>query len=88
MNKLPDFITRADIQTEGEGEYQDYIGINGTVARVSMKSTLSLQGYFSVDRESDYLMLRGHQGIGTAFLLSCTEDEMIMVQNLLETIRS
>jgi hypothetical protein len=53
-----------------------------------MKSTLSLQGFFSVGRQSDCLMLRGYAGTGTAFLLSCTEDEMIMVQNLLETIRS
>lgn len=77
MTELPVFITRVESSHNyGQPHVQPSI------------TTLTLEGYFYVDRESDCLMLRGHLGAGTAFLLSCTEDEMIMVQNLLETIRS
>mgnify|MGYP006989078818 CR=1 FL=1 len=84
MTELPDFITR--VTCSGGADHIQYYGRHMVAQPSSM--SLTLEGYFSVDHESDCLILRGHQGTGTAFLLSCTEDEMIMVQNLLETIRS
>jgi hypothetical protein len=82
MNKLPVFITRVSCCEDAmDIQYGRHM-----IAQPSSMS-LTLEGYFSIHHQSDYLMLRGHQGTGTAFLLSCTEDEMIMVQNLLTTIR-
>ena len=83
MNKLPDFITRVTCSEDA-----NHIQYGRHMIAQPSSMSLTLEGYFSIDRESDCLILRGHQGTGTAFLLSCTEDEMIMVQNLLETIRS
>lgn len=82
MIKLPDFITRV---TCSEDVNHTQYGRHMIAQPPSM--SLTLEGYFSVDHQLGCLMLRGHLGAGTAFLLSCTEDEMIMVQNLLETIR-
>lgn len=83
MTELPGFITRIECSEDASHiQYGRHM-----IAQPSSMS-LTLEGYFSVDHQLGCLMLRGHLGAGTAFLLSCTEDEMIMVQNLLETIRS
>lgn len=49
--------------------------------------TLTLRGYFSVEHRDECLIFKGEQGLGTSCLIDCTEDEMIMIQNFLTTIR-
>jgi len=84
MTELPVFITHMEVD-HGQHNYLSIGG--GRIIQQPDNTHLLLRGCFSVGRQSDCLMLRGYAGTGTAFLLSCTEDEMIMVQNLLETIR-
>ena len=85
MTELPVFITHMEVD---HGQH-NYLDIGGSrIIQQPDNTNLLLRGHFSIDHQLDCLMIRGYAGTGTAFLLSCTEDEMIMVQNLLETIRS
>lgn len=71
------------------GGVSSYPSWTGGVNRVlePMVTTLTLRGYFSVKHEDGYLFFKGEQGLGSCCLIDCTEDEMIRVQNFLETIR-
>lgn len=82
MTELPVFITRIE-RSEDANHFQYGKPL---IAQPSSMS-LTLEGYFSVSHQLGCLMLIGYAGTGTAFLLSCTEDEMIKIQNFLDTIR-
>lgn len=89
MGKFPRCFTHIEWQYEREDGYQTYSGRDGTSCRVSgpVSTTLTLRGYFYIEEKDGCLIFKGKQGLGTSCLLDCTEDEMIMIQNFLTTIR-
>lgn len=88
MIKLPNCFTNVEWEYEGDGlrTFRGWGGKMVTIAEPRL-TTLTLKGSFTVEHRDGCLMFKGEQGTGTSYLLSCTEDEMIMVQNLLLTIR-
>ena len=85
----PRCFTHIEWQYEGDG-YQTHQLWSSRMAFLHdpVVTTLTLRGYFSVEHRDECLIFKGEQGLGTSCLIDCTEDEMIMIQNLLETIRS
>ena len=84
--RLPNCFTHMEWEYEGDGlrTFRGWGGEMVTIAEPCL-TTLTLKGYFKVDCEDGIIAFKGDQG--TSYLLSCTEDEMIMVQNLLLTLR-
>lgn len=83
MIRLPRCFTHIE-WSRSDTEFIEY-GHN-RIAQPSA-TTLTLQGYFSVEEVGGCLIFKGQQGLGTSCLIDCTEDEMIMIQNFLTTIR-
>lgn len=85
----PRCFTHIEWQYEGDGYQTHQLWSNGMAwLHDPVVTTLTLRGYFSVEHRDECLIFKGEQGLGTSCLIDCTEDEMIMIQNLLQTIRS
>lgn len=76
MHKFPGCFTHIEWQQDGGG-FTSYPSWGGGMHRVAdpVITTLTLRGYFSVEHRDECLVFKGEQGLGTACLIDCTEDD-------------
>lgn len=86
MQGFPSFIT--DVSCRAQDTYiNDYCSPRNYSYKGVRECILEINGYFHCQHMYNMLMLTNERTNESAFLLTCSQDEMQMVINFLETVR-